>query len=110
MSDRMPPGVHFLDWRAQQIWQEVQRVAEQLQRQMRGSAPLGTRKLTAGQMARRLTTMTAGQAARMLAYRDPGEPIALQALERLGGHGLALLPYLYNPEPPTEAPPEEGVF
>lgn len=106
---KRPAGVHDLDWMAHQLYERLGARTSYLQKKLAGPAPVGKRKMNASQWARQLTKMTAGQTAQLLTQMPERNPIMSTALDKLGGHGLALLPYLQpagTPYPPTD----EGVL
>lgn len=93
-APQQPGGVHDLDLFTQQLYDAVEAKVAFLQERFRGPTPVGTRKLSSREWARRLYQMRPDQMAQLMARTSEDSPIFANALDRLGAHGLALLPYL----------------
>jgi len=114
MATNRRGGVHELDLLAQDLYELLQGDVEYLQASLAGPTPVGTRKVSPRDFAKRVFEMTHEEVAAALAQASPQTPLAAMALERLGAHGLALLPYL-QPEPTSpagvmQAPAGEEIF
>ena len=105
MSTQQPSGIHELDLLAQRLYEELERDALFLQRALAGPAPVGTRKMTATQWAKRLMKMDPASAQMQMAQLPGNMPAAASIMDQLGPFGLALLPYLQ----PTALLPERAI-
>lgn len=105
MSTQPPSGVHEIDLLAQRLYEEIERDALFLQKALAGPAPVGTRKLTPSQWAKRLMKMDTASAQMQMAQLPGNMPAAASIMDQLGPFGLALLPYLQ----PTALLPERAI-
>lgn len=112
----MTRKIHPLDELAQELYDTLQGDIEMLQAAFAGPVPVGTRRVTPSEVARTVMQMTPVETAEVAASAPADSPVFTTALERLGAHGLVLLPYLQpgilGPEgaaAPTSRGPE-GVF
>jgi hypothetical protein len=94
MSTQNPQGVHEIDQLSQDLFERIEDLVGYLQESIAGPAPVGTKKVTPREQARKLMSMRPDQVAQLMAQAPPQAPIFTTALDQLGAHGLALLPYL----------------
>ena len=113
MTAQRPNNVHEIDLLAQDLYDEVHAMIGHLRGQLAGPTPVGTKRMSPREWARKLMSMSPSETYRLLTQLSPESPVFATALEHLGAHGLALLPYLQPndimppPGPPTGFGSEE---
>jgi hypothetical protein len=101
---------HWLDEIAQEVYQEVERMAEHASESLRGSVPLGMTRLTQQEKAYQYMMLMTPEQREALALQDTSRISALEStvLDQLGLAGAALLPYLAPYRTATPVFPEGG--
>jgi len=110
-EEQRPRNVHPIDLQAQALYDRVQKQIAYIRERFDIPVPVGQPKISAGERARAMMGMRPELIAQLIAQRPLSEPIFSTALDKLGAHSLALLPYLTGGMP--EAPPpydQGGVF
>jgi hypothetical protein len=102
---------HWLDELAEEVYGEVERMAEHASESLRGRVPLGMTRLTQQEKAYQYMMVMNPEQRAALGAQDPSRVSALEStvIEQLGMAGAALIPYLAPYRTGTPVYPEEEV-
>lgn len=105
---------HWLDELAEEVYQEVERMAETATESLNSRVPLGTTRLNRQEKAFQYMMLMNPEQREALGFQDPSRVSALEStvIEQLGMAGAALIPYLapYRTSQPTFEESSEEVF
>jgi len=101
---------HWLDELAEEVYGEVERMAETAAESLNSRVPLGTTRLTRQEKAYQYMMLMNPEQRAALGVQDPSRVSALEStvIDQLGMAGAALLPYLAPYRTSSPVYPEEG--